>query len=538
MAAKYGIKYSLSECKLHLPAGNAYTGDLQGFLDLGIPMESINRTKNICMLKSPLVGDAAFHRSFCDTKGHEIETTLNAIAALPKAHVALHLLRHCASFCKVVHLVRTTPKDYIEPLLERFDGLQRSTLERIVGLSLSDQQWTQAQFPILPNSKLEVAEAGAGLGLRSSLQHADAAYVSSRRVTRTDCAALYNNCTWDRGSASIDEHLVTSLQRLRLEIPSNYTLGIENPDCRVPQQIVSALLDTHRWRSHMQESAAADRARLLAYSAPWSDGWLRATPSETLDTQLSNAALRDIVGQRLGVDVFTRSSHCPFCRSVLDNRGHHCHGCMAGGDAVVRHNEVRNTVHYEAAKACMNPELEKNGLLSELGWPEMVGRRPADTLLVAPRGLHTTSRRRFPKVALDFAVVSPFCPSVLRASSATQLAAAAAYAERKRGHNNTQQACELAGFGFEPIVFETTGGLDSEGELVLRSVLKESARAQGKPVAAVLERAKIRISIDMQRAVHRALQRRRDKDNELDVDPHSVASRIIEAAELQPAAMD
>ena len=120
---------------------------------------------------------------------------------------------------------------------------------------------------------------------------------------------------------------------------------------------------------------------------------------------------------------------------------------------VVRHNEVRNTVLCEADKVCMSLELEKQGLLADLGWPDMVGRRPADTLLVASRGLHTTSRRRFARVALDFAVVSPFCPSGLRAASATQLAAATAYAERKRVHNNTLQACELAGFGFEPIVF-------------------------------------------------------------------------------------
>ena len=111
--------------------------------------------------------------------------------------MALHLLCRCASVCKIVHLARTTPKEFIEPLLKRFDGLQRKALERIVGLSLTDAQWTQAQFPVLPNPTREVAKAGAGLGLRSSWKHAYAAYVSSRRTTRTDCEALYQNCIWD-----------------------------------------------------------------------------------------------------------------------------------------------------------------------------------------------------------------------------------------------------------------------------------------------------------------------------------------------------
>jgi len=141
-------------------------------------------------------------------------------------------------------------------------------------------------------------------------------------------------------------------------------------------------------------------------------------------------------------------------------------------------------------------------------------------------------------VALDFVVVSPFGPSVLRASSSTQLAAATAYAQRKRTHNDTQQACEQAGFGFEPIVFETTGGLEAEAETVLRSLLSEGARAQGKPVAAVIERTKIRISIDLQRALHRALQRRRDQQHAMKADSLGMAAKVLELAELEPVPMD
>ena len=195
-------------------------------------------------------------------------------------------------------------------------------------------------------------------------------------------------------------------------------------------------------------------------------------------------------------------------------------------------------MHFEADKARMSPELERQGLLRDLGCPDMVGRRPADTLLVAPTGLHTTSRRRFPKMALDFAVVSSFGPSVLRASSSTQLAAATAYAQGKRIHNATQQACEQAGLGFEPIVFETTGGLEAEAETVLRSLLSEGARAQGKPVAAVIERAKIRTSIDLNRAIHIALHRRWDQQHAMTAASLGTAAKVLELAELEPVAMD
>ena len=90
---------------------------------------------------------------------------------------------------------------------------------------------------------------------------------------------------------------------------------------------------------------------------------------------------------------------------------------MAGGDHVVQHNELRNTVHRESAKTNLRPELEKSGLLTGLGWPGTAGRRPADTLLVGGATVASTSRRRFPRIALDFAVVSPFGIGAIRAAS-------------------------------------------------------------------------------------------------------------------------
>ena len=181
--------------------------------------------------------------------------------------------------------------------------------------------------------------------------------------------------------------------------------------------------------------------------------------------------------QRLGVDAFPEPEHCPFCRGVIDTLGHHCSACMAGGDAVVRHNEIRNSTHREAAKANMRPELEKQGLLSELGWPELAVRRPADTLLVSGAALAVTSSRRFPRVASDFAAVSPFAIGSIREASKEQLATAKAYSEVKRQYKSTQSLCEEVDVGFEPIVFETTGGLEPEGQKVLESILAENALA-------------------------------------------------------------
>jgi len=232
---------------------------------------------------------------------------------------------------------------------------------------------------------------------------------------------------------------------------------------------------------------------------------------DVFDTLLSNRELRDTEALRLGVETFWDLSFCPFCSSVMDLQGHHCLACVAGGDHVVQHNEVRNTVHREAAKANMRPELEKAGLLNDLGWPGAAGRRPADTLLVNGACVAVTSRRRYMKVALDFAVVSPFGVGAIRAASAEVLATAKAYTETKRSYKNTQRLCEEADIGFEPIVFESTGGLEPEGQQILESILAEVAKATGRTKADVIARVKGRISIDLCRAQSRAIRRRREK---------------------------
>ena len=58
---------------------------------------------------------------------------------------------------------------------------------------------------------------------------------------------------------------------------------------------------------------------------------------------------------------------CPLCDTILDNRGHHCRQCSAGGDRTIRHNGVRNEVlkfcHNEAA--IHQAELEKPAFSSQ-----------------------------------------------------------------------------------------------------------------------------------------------------------------------------
>eukprot|EP00973_Karenia_brevis_P088638 12290314-Karenia_brevis.AAC.1 len=50
--------------------------------------------------------------------------------------------------CRIVYYPRTTPVDMIKPFVEEFDCELRRTVEEMLGLVLSDEQWLQCTLGI------------------------------------------------------------------------------------------------------------------------------------------------------------------------------------------------------------------------------------------------------------------------------------------------------------------------------------------------------------------------------------------------------
>ena len=123
VAEKYGVKYSFEKCKLHLLSGQNCSDALSEFRALGV---TVCNEPNVEMLGSPLFGDTPFLESICAKKGAELEAVLDAVSALPKSHIAFHLLRCCSSFCKIVHLIRGVPKCYVANDSQKTSGSKLS----------------------------------------------------------------------------------------------------------------------------------------------------------------------------------------------------------------------------------------------------------------------------------------------------------------------------------------------------------------------------------------------------------------------------
>ena len=85
-------------------------------------------------------------------------------------HVALTLLHHCASFCKLIHLARGTPSPSGVVALKDFDLAVANCFTKCTGLDISVDAWKQAQL----------SPCRGGLGLRPL-------------SPRTSCLYLFRN---------------------------------------------------------------------------------------------------------------------------------------------------------------------------------------------------------------------------------------------------------------------------------------------------------------------------------------------------------
>ena len=98
-------------------------------------------------------------------------------------------------------------------------------------------------------------------------------------------------------------------------------------------------------------------------------------------------------------------------------------------------------------------------------------RRPADVLLCRAQDIRTGSggNSGAAKVALDVGIICPQAAGHLGDAAAEPLGAAEAYARTKCARSDIETRCREAGVVFQPLIFESLGGVSSEAERVLTS---------------------------------------------------------------------
>ena len=257
------------------------------------------------------------------------------------------------------------------------------------------------------------------------------------------------------------------------------------------------------------------KARIRAAAAPRAGIWLGAPPSRALDLRLTNAEVRSRVGRRLGCEI-CEEKPCPFCLGIMDKWGIHAESCTAGGDKTYGHHVVRNDIYGHAKRGGMGPVLEAQGVMSVLGveyrrgsGQRGGGERPADVLLCRAQDLQTgVGRQGHGRVALDVGIICPQAASHLADAAGEELGAAESYVRTKCGRRDTEQRCRDAGVVFQPMIFESLGGVSVEADRVIKSLNKAVASNTDSPEGEVATLFWHRLGIDLQRVGHRAFARR------------------------------
>ena len=135
--------------------------------------------------------------------------------------------------------------------------------------------------------------------------------------------------------------------------------------------------------------------------------------------------------------------------------------------------------------------------------------RPADVLLCRGQDVRVgVAARGDGRIALDVGVVCPQAPSHLSSAVAEPLGAAEEYVRAKCGRNDTEERCRRAGVVFQPMIFESLGGVSAEAVRVIKSLNKAVAENTDTSESEVATLFWQRLAIDIQRSAHRAFSRR------------------------------
>ena len=169
----------------------------------------------------------------------------------------------------------------------------RGALENVLGAPLTDNQWKQSSLPV----------SLTGLGLRSAVDHAPGAFLSSV----AESSILVESITG--GSAKFD--IVAAFQMLRLKPEEQYT--IEDASS-FKQRAISYKIDSRIFDEVLASASdLRDKARLNSLSLAKAGAWLTVIPSKTLGLHLARKEFRVSVQYRLGLKVFGSKGPCVAC---------------------------------------------------------------------------------------------------------------------------------------------------------------------------------------------------------------------------------
>eukprot|EP00731_Ephydatia_muelleri_P013994 Em0007g1304a len=241
-----------------------------------------------------------------------------------------------------------------------------------------------------------------------------------------------------------------------------------------------------------EQSSVADKARLLSVSSPHASAWLSVVPSPGLGLSLDPNEHQMAIKWWLGLNTSPGSPPCALCpEHPLDPLGHHAVTCKRGGDAISRHNKLRDVVLQTCHRACISAKAEAGSGLGH----ELRNTRPADIL--------ASNWLCGKPAAFDLTVVSPLNPTFI--SEAGRTAGSAAVAAELRKHFANDAKCSELGWTCIPLVAESYGAWGSEAVQAFSRLASYLATRTNSPKSKVVCSLYGPLNLTLVRANARAL---------------------------------
>jgi hypothetical protein len=475
--AEIGLDMCFDKCEVIPAAGANHTVDTQAFSDF-----IWNDSQCFSLLGAP-IGHQDFCTQVVQQKVEEAVALLQECIRVQHSQCALLLVRYCASYSKLVYLMRTVPSSLCSHSFSTFSARMRTELSKLMACELSDWSWEQAQLSIKKG----------GLGLRSVEEHAAGAYLSS--ILGCQEMARLIDPSFDIADSSHASLLSDALDDVRARVLLPDTI---NTDVAHSQKHYSALIDAQKVESKMSNPIVPIpfKMHLKLVSKPGAGAWLTAPPASD-GREISAQLFQICLQRRLRCKTSSADVWCPACGDPLDQFSDHALTCSCKGNRTVRHNVIRNVVYESCSLAGMAPIKEKPNLLPSRPGEDGIsfsgrGRRPADIWIPAQSGSEPE--------AWDFA-----CTSGLRVGGLSSGVDGldfifSDYEEQKRQYQQTDSQCRAAGFSFIPLVLEAHGGGFSDA---LRGKLEGIADR----IAASTSAPKGMVSLNIAQRISCALQR-------------------------------
>ena len=393
--------------------------------------------------------------SCLEKRVQKVVSLLENLSYLDDPQCALGILRYCLGTPKLVYSLRiNTPKRHLIEVLKVFDSSQRDALDQIVGTITCENAWMQSTLPINISR----------LGVRQSQEQYRAAYVVS--VLASD--DLVQKITHQRTSDSrVFKELYAGLEPFNL---NSYT-----------QKKIQEAVDTEKFSELLRnQSSNREKARLQSFCLPHSGAWLAAPPVPALGLPLSPSEFQISVKYRLGFAVYEDERKCPYCRSgTVDIFGDHAVICPGRGDAISRHDRIRDRFASACSAAKLSPVIEKRNLIAGNG------SRPGDiSAFMKIRSASCSRRHR------NFTIAIKHYKSCGTSGYAIEAAEERKYAQ----HENN---CSEQGILFVSLAVESLGGLSVALKKALKRIalLADSRNYQSRGHAIAFDRLAQSVSV-------------------------------------------